>query len=106
MTAARRALASLGLFSFVALVSVTGLHAASAAAKPRTTATTLSVGDKPSELTPLHPVRIDGREVSRGSVIVRFKEGVSARAKSDAHRSADAVQVHALGLPRTERVDV
>src|SRR5215216_298497 len=89
-----------------ALVLVTGSEAAAAAPEPGTKTILVSRGGKTFERTVLDPVQVDGRLVRRGSVIVRFKEGVSSAAKGDAHRAAAAVQVHELKLARAERLEV
>jgi thermitase len=106
MNAVRRASLLLCLISFAALVTVTGSQGAAPPPDPGTKTITILRGGKPFERTVLDPVDVDGHLVRRGSLIVRFKEGVSSAGKSDAHRAAAAERVQSLQLPRTERVDV
>src|SRR5919204_2028771 len=67
-----------------------------AAASPRDPGTktiTVTRGGRAFERTVLDPIQVRGRLVRSGSVIVRFKEGVSTGAREDAHRAAGAVEV-------------
>jgi thermitase len=106
MIAARRASLMLGLIAFIALVAVTGSQAAPPAPEPGTKTITVTRGGKTFERTVLDPVQVDGQLVRRGSVIVRFKDGVSSAGKSDAHRAAAAIAAHELKLERAERLEV
>src|SRR6266511_371522 len=101
MTVVRRASLTLALLSLTGLVTITGSHAAPPAPEPGTKTVTITRGGQTVERTVLDPVVIDGQEVRRGSVIVHFKNGVSAAAKEEAHRAAAAEQVHELKLPNT-----
>jgi thermitase len=106
MTVARRVWLAFALLSFISLCTITGSHAAPPPPEPGTKTVTIIRGGQTFERTVLDPVEIDGREVRRGSVIVRFKDGVSASEQGEAHRAAAAEQVHALRLANTDRVDV
>src|SRR5215216_2628365 len=105
-TAARRASLMLALIFFTGLVTVTSSQAAPPSPTPGTKTISVTRGGATFERTVLDPVQFEGRLVRRGSVIVRFKEGVSSAAKGDAHRAAAAVQVHELKLARAERLEV
>src|SRR5438477_3089824 len=106
MLASRRAWLAFALLSFLALFTISASHAAPSPSEPGTKTVTITRGGQSFERTVLDPVEIDGRAVRRGSLIVRFKNGVSASARSEAHRAAAAEQVHELKLPNTDRVDV
>ena len=106
MIVVRRASLTLGFMAVIGLVTITGSHAAPTPPEPGTKTITVTRGGQTFERTVLDPEIVDGRAVRRGSVIVRFKNGVSASAKAEAHRAAAAEQVHELRLPNMERVDV
>jgi thermitase len=91
---------------FVALFGVTFKSHAASAPEPGTKTVTVTRGGQSFETTVLDPAVVNGREVRRGSVIVRFRPGVDAAQQAEAHRAAAAEDVHALGLPRADRVDV
>jgi thermitase len=104
--AARRAPLALALVAFLGLVAVRGSAATPPPPSPGTKTITVVRGGKTYERTVLDPVDVDGQLVVPGSVVVRYKDGVTAAEMSDAHRAAAATAAHELKLARTEQLDV
>jgi thermitase len=73
---------------------------------PGTKTITITRGDRTYQRTVLDPIEIDGRLVRQGSVIVRFRQGVSPAAQDEANRAAQAIAAHELRLARMYRIDV
>jgi thermitase len=106
MNSVRRAVVLLVVSSIASLVAISGSQAAPRAAAAGTKTITVVRGGKTYQHTVDVTAQVDGQTVLPGSVIVRFKDGVTAAGKSDAHRAAAAIAAHALKLDRAERLEV
>ncbi|MFL6037665.1 MAG: S8 family serine peptidase [Gaiellaceae bacterium] len=87
-------------------VAPSGSGAAGTPSDPDTKLAQIVRGGGTFERLVLDPATVDGRQVRRGSLIVRFKPGTSATEQAEAHRAAAANEVHELRLPRAERLVV